>query len=272
MNQPGPVDQDRSKRSARSRARVTFVTRPRLTIGPDGGTVQFEIMNSGPASVDVGFVVRVDGREVLVEKPSLSLNVGDGRRTVTLEVPADPTAGTSPSVSVTATNSAGQTLAVGTTAASVVSAPLLVGGLLAVSVAGVLGFQALRADPAPADAGLGTGDVQVTLEWSEPVDLDLHVVDPDGQEISFQRTTSSSGGVLDVDACATDCAAGQHVENVFWPEGEAPSGDYATFVEHFRGDVEAAYELTIRVDGEPDRRIVGRVGPDERSEVAAFSR
>ena len=44
--------------------------------------------------------------------------------------------------------------------------------------------------------GLGTGDVQVTLLWSSVADLDLHVVDPWGEEVCFDNPVSSSGGEL----------------------------------------------------------------------------
>jgi len=68
---------------------------------------------------------------------------------------------------------------------------------------------------------LGTGDVQVTLRWNTPVDLDLHVIDPLGEEIYFRYTFSPSGGTLDVDANA-GCTNDTPVENVFWPTGGAP--------------------------------------------------
>src|SRR5581483_1257465 len=51
----------------------------------------------------------------------------------------------------------------------------------------------------PAGQTLGTGAVQVTLQWSSAADLDLHVVDPTGTEISYQQRNASSGGSLDVD-------------------------------------------------------------------------
>jgi hypothetical protein len=45
----------------------------------------------------------------------------------------------------------------------------------------------------------GFGDVKVTLTWDSTADLDLYVRDPDGTTISYQNTTSPSGGQLDVD-------------------------------------------------------------------------
>lgn len=75
---------------------------------------------------------------------------------------------------------------------------------------------------------LGTGDIQVTLTWGSYTDLDLHVTDPSGVEIYYNRRTSPSGGALDVDANA-GCSSNQTntpVENIYWPYGKAPTGTY----------------------------------------------
>ena len=79
------------------------------------------------------------------------------------------------------------------------------------------------------DDGLGTGDVQATISWSGDNDVDIHVIDPNGEEISFANTSSSSGGQLDVDEIPSCGDQSGHVENVFWPTGSAPSGQYRVF-------------------------------------------
>ena len=40
---------------------------------------------------------------------------------------------------------------------------------------------------------VGTGDVQVTLSWDSDSDLDLQVVDPNGEEVYFANNQVSSG-------------------------------------------------------------------------------
>ncbi len=97
---------------------------------------------------------------------------------------------------------------------------------------------------------LGTGDVQVTLRWSGGSDVDLHVIDPSGEEISFSSPTSSSGGQLDVDCIpGSTCAdSGPHVENIFWPTGTAPSGSYSAFARNL-GDT-TDFTLTVLVGGQ----------------------
>jgi hypothetical protein len=117
---------------------------------------------------------------------------------------------------------------------------------------------------------LGTGDVQVTLQWSSQADLDLHIFEPDGTEIFYDAPgPSASGGQLDVDSNAK-CDPGASVENVFWPSGAAPEGDFTAIVYGFginpaegkpcgNGD----YVLTITVAGET-QTFEGTVGQDEQ--------
>ncbi|MBK9179560.1 MAG: zinc-ribbon domain-containing protein [Acidimicrobiales bacterium] len=86
----------------------------------------------------------------------------------------------------------------------------------------------------PEEPTLGSGDVQVTLRWSSTADLDLAVTDPTGARISYEATSSPSGGQLDVDANGA-CAGDPPVENVFWPPGQAPLGEYLLEV-HYYGE------------------------------------
>ena len=97
----------------------------------------------------------------------------------------------------------------------------------------VLDLQLLCAVPEEtlAEPALQTGDIQVTLRWATGDDLDLIVVDPAGSIIDFGSPTAPSGGQLDVDAngfCQTQSAT--PVENIFWPTGSAPEGDYLAYV------------------------------------------
>lgn len=73
--------------------------------------------------------------------------------------------------------------------------------------------------------------LSVRLRWAGPADLDLHVVDPAGQEIWFNERLAPSGGRLDVDCNATpDTACPHPLEHVAWPPGEAPEGRYQFWV------------------------------------------
>lgn len=94
---------------------------------------------------------------------------------------------------------------------------------------------------------LGTGDVQVTLNWTGDIDVDLHVVDPTGAEIAYPTPTSASGGELDVDRIPSAGDLGPHVENVFWPSGGAPAGTYQVFVRALSGYESTTADFTVDV-------------------------
>jgi hypothetical protein len=80
-------------------------------------------------------------------------------------------------------------------------------------------------------ATAGTGDVQVSLSWDANSDIDLHVIDPSGEEIYWNNRRSASGGKLDLDSnsgCNIDSVRN---ENVTWPTGIAPRGTYTVRVD-----------------------------------------
>ena len=99
---------------------------------------------------------------------------------------------------------------------------------------------------------LGTGDVQITLSWNNAADLDLHVVDPNGEWIWYNHRTASSGGQLDVDA-NRDCSEFRPspIENIFWPIGRAPRGEYKVAVVYFKECSYSGptnYKVEVRLD------------------------
>jgi len=144
------------------------------------------------------------------------------------------------------------------------------------------GTELERLIPRPVDdtglpAGLGTGDVQVTLIWSSRADLDLAVTDPNGDQVYYGNPTVASGGTLDRDAnfpCNTDDSS-PAVENVFWPEGGAPTGGYVArviYTNDCAGEGPQTFRLLIRVEGKVVHDEVHTVTSDEGSFEVAFSR
>ena len=132
---------------------------------------------------------------------------------------------------------------------------------------GVLCIDEVAAD----EPALGTGDIQTTLRWSTIDDLDLAVRDPSGQVVFYQNRRVPSGGALDVDSNA-DCqnTTATPVENVFWPPGEAPQGNYVVEVSLFRrcgGGGPIPYNLTLLVKGETQTQT-GTL--DEQNPTATF--
>lgn len=124
---------------------------------------------------------------------------------------------------------------------------------------------------------LAGGDVQVTLLWSSPADLDLHVFDPSGEEIYYGNPQSASGGSLDHDSNA---ACGENlsspVENVAWPTDQAPEGGYSAVVDVWAecDTTDLSWRLIVRVDGEvvADTRGAGNSGPVTFSRGASSPR
>ncbi len=106
------------------------------------------------------------------------------------------------------------------------------------------------------DEGCGyqTGNIQVTAAWSSSSDIDLHVIDPNGEEIYYGHRNSSSGGVLDRDANAACSVSPPTVENVYWPDNP-PSGQYRVRAVAYDmcGSGNTPVTLSIAVGG----RIVG---------------
>lgn len=100
---------------------------------------------------------------------------------------------------------------------------------------------------------VGTGDVQVSVSWDSATDVDLHVVEPGGgEEIYFGNTASASGGLLDLDSNAGCSIDSINNENITWPVGTAPEGEYVVRV-NFWSDCDTAganYTVTTNVCGE----------------------
>jgi hypothetical protein len=77
-----------------------------------------------------------------------------------------------------------------------------------------------------------TGNVQVNVSWNTATDVDLHVVDPRGDEIYYGTTQSSSGGSLDVDSNAGCSIDNRNSENIRWGS-VAPNGTYTVRVDYW---------------------------------------
>jgi hypothetical protein len=101
---------------------------------------------------------------------------------------------------------------------------------------------------------VGTGQLQVSLSWDQPNDVDLHLVEPDAEEIYYSTDYSSNGGVLDLDSnpgCSID---GVQNENITYSEeSTVEAGTYTVRVDLYDGcDVMAQtnYIVTARLNGQ----------------------
>ncbi len=80
---------------------------------------------------------------------------------------------------------------------------------------------------------VGGGDLQISLVFDQPDDVDLHVVEPGGFEIYYGATVSPSGGNLDLDsnpACFQDYV---NNENVTYMGVTPPTGMYTVRVDYW---------------------------------------
>ena len=95
---------------------------------------------------------------------------------------------------------------------------------------------------------VGVGDVQVSLSWDVDSDVDLHVVDPNGDEIFYNRKSVASGGKLDLDSNPGCNIDGIRNENITWPQGSAPEGLYTVRVNYYRSCGVAATNYVVSVN------------------------
>jgi hypothetical protein len=110
---------------------------------------------------------------------------------------------------------------------------------------------------------VGTGDIQISVAWTDSADVDLHVIDPNGEQIYFGHRNSASGGTLDLDANAacgrntfTDGSPPAFVsnENVVWPTGSSIPGTYKVILDYWSdcGVARTDWVVTVsRVGAQP---------------------
>jgi uncharacterized protein YfaP (DUF2135 family) len=103
---------------------------------------------------------------------------------------------------------------------------------------------------------VGTGDVQVTLSWDVDSDTDLHVVGPGDDEIYYGRRQSPSGGELDLDSNAGCNIDGIRNENITWPVGRAPRGQYIVRVDYWSACGVGRTNYTVRINNGGNVQIV----------------
>ncbi|MDR2627456.1 MAG: hypothetical protein LBC40_05435 [Dysgonamonadaceae bacterium] len=86
-------------------------------------------------------------------------------------------------------------------------------------------------------------DLTIRLDWVKVAgytDIDLHVIDPFGEEIYFAHKISASGGWLD-----RDDIIGPGPEHVYWKE--APAGEYIIKVHHYGSESQSVIGFTVTV-------------------------
>ncbi len=108
------------------------------------------------------------------------------------------------------------------------------------------------------------GALQFALNWNRPNDMDLHVIEPNGEIVFYGNPSSSTGGALDLDSNAGCSIDGVNNENVIWDVDLAPEGEYQVGVNLWSAcDVQedTEWRLTILADGVPVQTVSGVKSP-----------
>jgi hypothetical protein len=113
------------------------------------------------------------------------------------------------------------------------------------------------------------GALVVSLAWDTESDLDLHVVDPFGDEVFHGAPSSNTGfgagasahgnpGTLDADSNAGCVIDGRRREDVIWAQ-DPPSGRYLVRVDaaSLCGEPDAHYRVTVALHERPLGEVAG---------------
>lgn len=80
----------------------------------------------------------------------------------------------------------------------------------------------------------GIGLLKVSLSWDQENDVDLHLVEPNGEHIYYGNRSSSNGGQLDLDSNAGCSIDNINNENIFYEDDASvtiPYGEYEVLVD-----------------------------------------
>lgn len=91
-----------------------------------------------------------------------------------------------------------------------------------------------------------TGDVQVSVTWNTPSDVDLQVVEPSGERVYWGRKTSATGGTLDLDSNAGCTIDNKNNENIRWTS--APAGSYTVAVDYYKACTATLTQYVVTVN------------------------
>ncbi len=100
---------------------------------------------------------------------------------------------------------------------------------------------------------VGSDALQVSLNWIHPVDMDLHVTTPSGEDIYWANKSGSQGGTLDLDSNAACSIDGVNNENITWLTSTPQAGQYIVRLDLWSACSEAGpfpYVVTVTVNGQ----------------------
>ncbi len=104
------------------------------------------------------------------------------------------------------------------------------------------------------EAQVQRGRLEISLSWDLLNDIDLHVIQPDSEEIYYSHTMSTEGGYLDLDSnagCSIDSVNNEHI--IYPDTATILSGTYIVKVDFYSDCVGSGvthYAVSARYNGE----------------------
>lgn len=119
-----------------------------------------------------------------------------------------------------------------------------------------------------------TGEqLQVSLNWNQPVDLDLHVATPNDEDIYYANPIGENGGMLDLDSNPGCTIDNVNNENITWSDQTPATGNYVIRVDLWSAcnvSTPIPYVVTVNVCGTVNV-FDGIFQPSEADQGGAFS-
>ena len=117
-------------------------------------------------------------------------------------------------------------------------------------------------------------EILIILSWNNKNDLDLYVMCPNGDEISYKTLGRYiCGGMLDVDANATDLR-NDPIEKIGWDQYPTVNGTYKIFVDYYAHydpyEIETEFQVDTIIFGKR-RKFKDIISPkDKRIKISEF--
>ena len=126
-------------------------------------------------------------------------------------------------------------------------------------------------EPVYFTATVSSAQITIRLDWSKHscnTDIDLHVVDPNGEKIYYRHMYSASGGYLD-----RDDVVGPGPEHIRW--SDAPAGVYKIYVHYYPNDAPdksvTRYTVSVTTDETEYQPKSGSIAYDQYRRIRGNS-
>ena len=117
-----------------------------------------------------------------------------------------------------------------------------------------------------------SSDLQVSLNWNAPIDMDLHIETPDENDIYYGQEIGQNGGTLDLDSNAGCSIDNINNENITWAEQEPACGEHVVRVDLWSACAQQGpFNFAVTVNQRGDvQTFQGSFDADEETQGGAF--